>query len=41
MGALYKGVIVSGVLATVAFYPLTTALMTALNAVGHRRWARR
>ncbi|MGY0634634.1 sodium-translocating pyrophosphatase [Luteimonas sp. A478] len=27
MGALYKGVIVSGVLAAVAFYPITTALM--------------
>ncbi|WP_243351074.1 sodium-translocating pyrophosphatase [Stenotrophomonas acidaminiphila] len=27
MGALYKGVIVSGVLATIAFYPITTALM--------------
>ncbi|MGY0559989.1 sodium-translocating pyrophosphatase [Luteimonas sp. A277] len=27
MGALYKGVIVSGVLAAVAFYPITTELM--------------
>src|SRR5690606_2252141 len=27
MGALYKGVIVSGVLAAVAFYPITTQLM--------------
>jgi K(+)-stimulated pyrophosphate-energized sodium pump len=27
MGALYKGVIVSGVLAGVAFYPITTAVM--------------
>ncbi|GAB3063042.1 sodium-translocating pyrophosphatase [Stenotrophomonas tumulicola] len=27
MGALYKGVIVSGALAAVAFYPITTALM--------------
>jgi len=27
MGALYKGVIVSGVLAAIAFYPVTTALM--------------
>jgi K(+)-stimulated pyrophosphate-energized sodium pump len=27
MGALYKGVIVSGVLAAVAFYPITNALM--------------
>ncbi|KZE54264.1 K(+)-stimulated pyrophosphate-energized sodium pump [Stenotrophomonas sp. PvP093] len=28
MGALYKGVIVSGVLAAVAFYPITTGLMS-------------
>ena len=27
MGALYKGVIVSGILAAIAFYPITTALM--------------
>jgi K(+)-stimulated pyrophosphate-energized sodium pump len=27
MGALYKGVIVSGVLAAIAFYPVTTSLM--------------
>lgn len=27
MGALYKGVIVSGVLAAIAFYPITTGLM--------------
>jgi len=27
MGALYKGVIVSGILAAVAFYPVTTAIM--------------
>ena len=27
MGALYKGVIVSGVLAAIAFYPLTTSMM--------------
>src|SRR5690606_15279548 len=27
MGALYKGVIVSGVLAAIAFYPITTAMM--------------
>jgi K(+)-stimulated pyrophosphate-energized sodium pump len=27
MGALYKGVIISGVLAAIAFYPITTALM--------------
>ncbi len=33
MGALYKGVIVSAVLAAVAFYPITTALM-ADNAHG-------
>ncbi|AWH50719.1 sodium-translocating pyrophosphatase [Stenotrophomonas sp. SAU14A_NAIMI4_5] len=29
MGALYKGVIVSGVLAAIAFYPITTGLMSA------------
>jgi K(+)-stimulated pyrophosphate-energized sodium pump len=29
MGALYKGVIVSGVLAAIAFYPITTSLMGA------------
>ncbi|PWB23372.1 sodium-translocating pyrophosphatase [Stenotrophomonas sp. SPM] len=28
MGALYKGVIVSGVLAAIAFYPITTVLMS-------------
>ena len=33
MGALYKGVIVSGVLAAIAFYPITTSLM-ADNAYG-------
>jgi K(+)-stimulated pyrophosphate-energized sodium pump len=35
MGALYRGLIVAGLLATVAFYPLTTALIPddALNAV--------
>ena len=35
MGALYRGLIVAGVLATIAFYPLTTALIPddALNAV--------
>jgi K(+)-stimulated pyrophosphate-energized sodium pump len=27
MGALYKGVVVSGVLAAIAFYPITTAMM--------------
>jgi K(+)-stimulated pyrophosphate-energized sodium pump len=27
MGALYKGVIVSAVLAAIAFYPITTVLM--------------
>jgi hypothetical protein len=27
MGALYRGLIVAGVLATIAFYPLTTALI--------------
>ncbi len=39
MGALYKGVIVSAVLAAIAFYPVTTALMAdnsfgALNLYG-------
>ena len=29
MGALYKGVIVSGVLAAIAYYPITTQLMAA------------
>jgi K(+)-stimulated pyrophosphate-energized sodium pump len=29
MGALYKGVIVSGILAAIAFYPLTNAMMGA------------
>ena len=29
MGALYKGVVVSGLIAAVAFYPITTALMGA------------
>jgi K(+)-stimulated pyrophosphate-energized sodium pump len=29
MGALYKGVVVSGIVAAVAFYPVTTALMGA------------
>ncbi|MCQ9374174.1 sodium-translocating pyrophosphatase [Methyloversatilis sp. XJ19-13] len=35
MGALYRGLIVAGVLATIAFYPLTTSLIPddALNAV--------
>ncbi len=33
MGALYKGVIVSGVLAAIAFYPITTQLMPD-NAYG-------
>ncbi|MDP2868014.1 MAG: sodium-translocating pyrophosphatase [Methyloversatilis sp.] len=35
MGALYRGLIVAGVLATIAFYPLTAALIPddALNAV--------
>jgi K(+)-stimulated pyrophosphate-energized sodium pump len=32
MGALYKGVIVSGVLAALAFYPVTTAIMGAGSA---------
>ncbi|HEX7030250.1 MAG TPA: sodium-translocating pyrophosphatase [Gammaproteobacteria bacterium] len=36
MGALYKGVIASGVLAAIAFYPITTALMgdNAMNIYG-------
>src|SRR3546814_5823664 len=39
MGALYKGVIVSAVLAAIAFYPITTQLMAdnsfgALNLYG-------
>jgi len=33
MGALYKGVIVSGVLAAIAFYPITSAMMGE-NATG-------
>src|SRR5690606_18735977 len=33
MGALYKGVIVSGVLAAIAFYPVTAAMMGE-NATG-------
>jgi K(+)-stimulated pyrophosphate-energized sodium pump len=33
MAALYKGVIVSGVLAAIAFYPITTALMPAAQAM--------
>jgi len=31
MGALYKGVIVSGVIAAIAFYPVTNAMMTGLE----------
>src|SRR3546814_6365544 len=39
MGALYKGVIVSAVLAAIAFYPITTGLMAdnvhgAINLYG-------
>jgi len=34
MGALYKGVIVSGVLAAIAFWPVTTALMGQMPAYG-------
>jgi K(+)-stimulated pyrophosphate-energized sodium pump len=33
MGALYKGVIASGVLAAVAFYPITTMMMSGNEAV--------
>jgi len=32
MGALYKGVIISGVIAAIAFYPVTTAMMSGLEA---------
>ncbi len=32
MGALYKGLIVSGILAAIAFYPLTSWLMTGLGS---------
>jgi K(+)-stimulated pyrophosphate-energized sodium pump len=31
MGALYKGVIVSGVIAAVVFYPVTTAMMSGIE----------
>jgi K(+)-stimulated pyrophosphate-energized sodium pump len=35
MGALYKGMIVAGVLAAIAFYPITTSMMAASgNAAG-------
>jgi K(+)-stimulated pyrophosphate-energized sodium pump len=33
MGALYKGVIVSGVIAAIAFYPVTTALMSDIEGL--------
>ena len=33
MGALYKGVIASGVLAAIAFYPVTTMMMSGNEAV--------
>jgi K(+)-stimulated pyrophosphate-energized sodium pump len=33
MGALYKGVIASGILAAIAFYPVTTALMSGNETV--------
>jgi K(+)-stimulated pyrophosphate-energized sodium pump len=33
MGALYKGVIASGILAAIAFYPVTTAMMSGNEAV--------
>jgi len=32
MGALYKGVIVSGVIAAIAFYPITTSMMSGIEA---------
>jgi K(+)-stimulated pyrophosphate-energized sodium pump len=31
MGALYKGVIISGVIAAIAFYPVTNAMMSGLD----------
>jgi len=31
MGALYKGVIISGVIAAIAFYPVTTAMMSGIE----------
>ncbi|MDZ7645098.1 MAG: sodium-translocating pyrophosphatase [Woeseiaceae bacterium] len=34
MGALYKGMIVAGVLAAIAFYPLTSAMMAESGNVG-------
>ncbi|QNN45705.1 sodium-translocating pyrophosphatase [Thermomonas brevis] len=34
MGALYRGVIVSGVLAAIAFYPITTQLMGGEGLIG-------
>jgi len=33
MGALYKGVIVSGVIAAIAFYPVTTGLMSDIEGL--------
>ena len=33
MGALYKGVIVSGVIAAIAFYPVTTMMMSGIEGV--------
>jgi K(+)-stimulated pyrophosphate-energized sodium pump len=37
MGALYKGLIASGVLAAIAFYPVTKLLMTG-NPLGYSVW---
>ncbi len=31
MGALYKGVLISGIIAAIAFYPVTTAMMSGLE----------
>jgi len=33
MGALYKGVIISGVIAAIAFYPVTTAMMSGIEGL--------
>ncbi len=33
MGALYKGVIVSGIIAAIAFYPVTTAMMSDIDGL--------
>ncbi len=33
MGALYKGVIISGVLAAIAFYPVTNMMLGMMDGV--------